>query len=114
MNINMKKTLTIGKIQVEITFKDIKNIHLSVMPPAGEVVVSAPIRMETETVRIYLISRLQWIRSQQKLYFAQERETPREYLYLEKHYLLGKKLKLNIIEGYSDEAYNVKSDQNLQ
>lgn len=34
--------LTIGSVEVEVRFKPIKNLHLSVHPPYGKVTVSSP------------------------------------------------------------------------
>lgn len=104
----MTEYFKLGDIEVHVRFKNIKNIHLSVMPPLGEVVVSAPERMNLDTVRIYCISRLRWIKEQRRPFLEQEREAPREFIYNERHYLFGKKYKLNIIEGFSDQIYSVK------
>jgi hypothetical protein len=41
----MTERLELGKVAVEVTFKDIKNVHLSVYPPKGRVRISAPARM---------------------------------------------------------------------
>jgi predicted metal-dependent hydrolase len=79
-------------------FKDIKNIHLSVNPPEGKVRISAPYRMSLDTVRVFAISKLAWIKQQQQKLRAQERETPREYLDRESHYVWGKRYLLTISE----------------
>jgi predicted metal-dependent hydrolase len=94
----MAKQLKLGDIMVEVIFKDIKNVHLSVYPPAGRVRISAPKRMSPDTVRVFAISKLGWIKQQQKKLREQERETPREYLDRESHYLWGKRYLLKIIE----------------
>ncbi len=72
--------VVIGDIPVDVVLKDIRNIHLSVYPPAGRVRISAPSGMNIETIRLYAISRLGWIKKQQHKLRGQERETPREYL----------------------------------
>jgi hypothetical protein len=94
----LKKQLELGDITVDVVLKDIKNIHLSVYPPNGRVRISAPLRMDMETLRVYAISRLDWIKKQQAKLREQERETPREYLDRESHYLWGKRYLLDIIE----------------
>jgi predicted metal-dependent hydrolase len=78
--------LTKRDIAVEVVKKDIKNVHLSVYPPAGRVKISAPLRMKLETIRVYAIAKLGWIKQQQKKLREQRRETPREYLDRESHY----------------------------
>jgi len=61
----MKEQFNLGEIPVEVVFKDIKNIHLSVYPPIGRVRISAPHRMKLDTIRVYAISKLDWIKRQQ-------------------------------------------------
>lgn len=94
----MTTQIKIGDITVDVVLKDIKNIHLGVYPPSGRVRISAPLRMDIDTIRIFAISKLGWIRQQQKKFQEQERETPREYLDLESHYVWGKRYLLKIIE----------------
>jgi Protein of unknown function DUF45 len=64
---------------VDVVRKPIKNVHLSVLPPAGRVRISAPERMSLDTVRVFAIAKLPWIKKQQQKLQEQERETPREY-----------------------------------
>ena len=102
----MTTQIELGDITVDVVLKDIKNIHLSVYPPAGRVKISAPLRTDIDTIRIFAISRLGWIKQQQKKFQEQERETPREYLDLESHYVWGKRYLLKVIEV--DEAPSVE------
>lgn len=102
----MVTQIKLGDIAVEVVQKDIKNIHLSVYPPAGRVRISAPLRMNLDTIRVFAISKLDWIKQQQKKLRGQERETPREYLDRESHYVWGKRYLLKVIE--SDEAPGVE------
>jgi predicted metal-dependent hydrolase len=90
--------IQLGEITVEVERKDIKNLHLSVYPPTGHVRIAAPLRMELETIRIFAITKLGWIKSQQKKLQEQMRETPREYLDRESHYLWGQRYLLAVIE----------------
>lgn len=89
---------SLGEMEVDVVFKDIKNIHLSVYPPAGKVRVAAPLRMNLDTIRVFTISKIDWIKKQQRKFREQERETPREYLERESHYLWGKRYLMNIVE----------------
>ena len=95
----MPKQINLGDIPVEVVFKDIKNIHLSVYPPNGRVRISAPSKMNLDSLRVYAISKLGWIRQQQQKLREQERETPREYIDRESHYLWGKRYLLYVIEN---------------
>jgi predicted metal-dependent hydrolase len=95
----MAARLDLGGISVDLMFKDIKNVHLSVYPPTGRVCISAPRRLSVESVRAFAISKLGWIKRQQRRLREQSRETPREYLDRESHYLWGKRYLLRVIEG---------------
>lgn len=72
----MAERLDLGEIAVDVTFKKIKNVHLSVYPPVGIVRISAPMRMNLDTVRVFAISKLDWIKQQQRKLQEQDRETP--------------------------------------
>ncbi len=98
----------LGEIAVDVTLKDIKNIHLSVYPPTGAVRISAPLRMALDTIRVFAISKLGWIRQQQKKLREQERETPREYLDRESHYVWGKRYLLQVVEKEAGPLVEVR------
>ena len=97
----MMAQVQLGDIAVDVVKKDIKNVHLSVYPPSGRVRISAPSRMSLDTIRVFAISKLDWIKQQQKKLREQERETPREYLDRESHYVWGKRHLLKVIESNS-------------
>jgi len=90
--------IELGNIKIDVELKNIKNIHLSVYPPNGKVKISAPERMDLDTIRVFTISKLKWIKKQQEAFRNQERETPREYLTKESHYFKGKRYLLKVIE----------------
>jgi predicted metal-dependent hydrolase len=96
----MTKQIELGNIPVDVVLKDIKNVHLSVYPPTGKVRISAPSKMKLDTIRVYAISKLDWIKRQQKKIQEQERETPREYVERESHLVWGRQylLKLNVVK----------------
>lgn len=94
----MVTELQIGDVAVDVILKNIKNIHLSVYPPTGRVRISAPLNSNLDTLRIFAINKLPWIRRNQTKLLNQARETPREYLERESHYVWGKRYLLKIKE----------------
>ncbi|MCG2710999.1 MAG: M48 family metallopeptidase, partial [Candidatus Omnitrophica bacterium] len=90
--------------------KDIKNVHLSVYPPSGRVRISAPLRMDMDTIRVFAISKLNWIRKQQTRFRSQVREAPRECITRESHYYLGKRYLLRVIEHDALPKVTLKHD----
>jgi predicted metal-dependent hydrolase len=104
----MVTQFNLGDIAVDVVQKDIKNIHLSVYPPTGRVHISAPLRMDIDTIRVFAITKLGWIKSQQHKLSEQERETPREYLERESHYVWGRRYLLKIDEQDSPACVELK------
>lgn len=94
----MTTQLQLGDMAIKLAFKDIKNVHLSVHPPNGRVSISAPRHMSPDTVRVFAISKLDWIRRQQNKIREQEREPERDYLDRESHYVWGKRYLLAVVE----------------
>lgn len=94
----MQTQITLAGIVVDVVKKNIKNVHLSVYPPTGRVRIAAPLRMKPETIRVFAISKLAWIKQQQKKLRAQERESPREFLDRESHFVWGKRYLMRIVE----------------
>lgn len=92
----MTETIQLGEISIAVTRKEIKNVHLSVRPPDGHVTLAAPLATRLEVARAYAISKLSWIRDQQKQLASQARETPRQFITRESHYLWGRRYLLNV------------------
>ena len=105
--------IQLGDIAVDVVLKDIKNVHLSVHPPTGRVRISAPKRMRIDTIRVFAISKLAWIRQQQSKLREQERETPREYVERESHYVWGKRHLLTVVESEGSPSIEVKHSRLL-
>jgi predicted metal-dependent hydrolase len=91
-------TLTVRGIDVEIVFKDIKNLHIGVYPPSGRVRVAAPRRLDEDRVRLAVIQRLPWIKQQRQHFLDAARQSEREMTSGETHYVWGSRLRLRIIE----------------
>jgi len=94
----MTETIHLGDIAIAVTRKDVKLVHLSVHPPAGRVSLVAPTGTRLEVARAYAVSKLGWIRDQQAKLRAQARETPRQFVERESHYLWGRRHLLTVVE----------------
>src|SRR5262249_36511346 len=94
----MRTRIKLGVIGVDVVRKDIRNVHLSVHPPTGRVRIAAPERMSLETVRVFAIAKLPWIKKQQRKLQEQERETPREYIDRESHYVWGQSYLMKLVD----------------
>lgn len=94
----MSEVIALGDILIQVTRKDIKNVHLTVHPPNGRVTLVAPTNSRLDIVRAYAISKLGWIKQQQEQFQGQAREAPRKFIERETHYVWGMHRLLTIVE----------------
>ena len=90
--------IVIGDIKVDVVRKNIKNIHLGVYPPNGRVRISVPHLVKEETIKLFVTTKISWLRRQQRKFIEQPRQTPREFKDRESHYYLGIRYLLKIVE----------------
>lgn len=107
----MGDTLDLGGILADVVRKRIKHVHLSVYPPTGRVRISAPEHMALDTIRVFAISKLPWIKGQQRKVQRQERESPRDYIDRESHYLWGKRYLLTVKERVSAPTIDLQHNR---
>jgi predicted metal-dependent hydrolase len=105
--------LQIGSIEVLVVRKPIKNLHLSILPPGGKVRVSSPLRMKDDAIRSLVATRIPWIRKQQAKFQAQERQTPREYVSGESHYVLGRPHRLEVVCDHGHPCVSLKGKNRI-
>lgn len=95
--IETTQQIKVGNYEIDVIRKDIKNLHLSVHPPTGRIRIASPLRVSDEAVRLFAISKIGWIRKNQKKLAAQPRQAQRQYIYRETHYFQGQAYLLNLV-----------------
>jgi predicted metal-dependent hydrolase len=103
-----QKIIAVNDLSVEVIKKDIKNIHVAVCPPNGRVRVATPLKVEDETVKQIVLTKMAWIKRQQKKFGSQERQTKREYVSGESHYFMGNRYRLNVIPTEEKPRIEIK------
>lgn len=91
-------SIDIGDCTIDIVRKNIKHLHLSVYPPTGRIRIATPLNVDDETVRLFAISKLAWIKRNRRNFEKQEREAPRVFKERESHYFNGQRYLLRIKE----------------
>lgn len=92
------KEIIVGGITVQVVRKNIKNLHLAAYPPNGRVRIAVPLHVDDEAVRLAVTSKMGWIRRQQTVYTEQSRQSRREMVTGESHYVRGQRYRLEVIE----------------
>jgi len=106
--------ITLANMKIDIIRKDIKNLHLGVYPPNGRVRIAAPMHFDDETLRLFAISKLPWIKKQQSKFQNQERQTLREYVSGESHYFNGQRYLLKIIDSSSPPSITIRNKKYIE
>ncbi|MFM2661890.1 SprT family zinc-dependent metalloprotease [Vibrio chagasii] len=100
--------VTIAGIELTVNRKAINNIHLSVLPPNGAVRLSVPVTTSEQAIRLAVINKLSWIKQQQADFASQRRQSVREMVSGESHYLWGQRYLLSVIETAGKHYVKVK------
>ena len=108
--------IRVGDLEVEVIKKDIKNIHLGVYPPIGRVRLSAPSSSDNEKIRLFILSKIPWIRKNQRKFKNKERQSPRLYINRESHYFEGRRflLTMDIDPSYKNVVVRKKTTIQLK
>jgi len=108
--------VNVGDLEIEVIKKNIKNIHLGVYPPIGRVRLSAPLSSDNEKIRLFIVSKIPWIRKNQRKFKNKERQSPRLYINRESHYFEGQRylLKLNVDPKNKNSVVLKKTIMQLQ
>ncbi|TCJ90426.1 MULTISPECIES: M48 family metallopeptidase [Dermacoccus] len=103
--------LTVRGIDIDVIYKDIKNLHIGVYPPLGRVRVAAPTRLDDNAVRLAVIQRLPWIKQQRQQFKDAERQSEREMVAGESHYVWGNRYRLKTIERPGGTHFEIDGDR---
>lgn len=105
--------ITISDFSAEVEWKAIKNVHLTIYPPDARIHVSAPLAMTEDAVRLFLITKLPWIRQRVSQILDQNRQTPREYVSGENHYYKGLRYRLKVVYDHLPAKVEVQGNEYL-
>jgi predicted metal-dependent hydrolase len=105
--------LTVRGIDVDVVYKDIKNLHIGVYPPLGRVRVAAPLKLDDDRVRLAIIQRLPWITQQREHFRTANRQSEREMVTGESHHVWGIRHRLKVVERPGRAHVEVDGDRLL-
>ena len=104
----------IGSVAFELLRKPIKHMRINVLPPDGAVQVVAPESFTETAIRLAFIARIPWIKKQQQAFLQQARQSEREWVSGECHYLWGRAYRLQVIEHSGAHHMRQGKDNYLQ
>lgn len=101
-------------IPVEIVRKRIKNLHLAVYPPDGRVRIAVPTHIDDDAVRVAVSTQIAWIHRQQARMRAQPRQSARDMVTGESHYVDGRRYLLRVVERPTRPSIRVVGVRTLE
>ena len=107
--------IVVNGVTVKVVRKAIKNLHLGVYPPHGRVRIAAPLRLSDDAVRLAVVGKLGWIKRQRARFEAQPRQSAREMVSGESHYVFGRRYRMRVIRacGQTKVALRPKATMEL-
>ena len=106
----MNTIIKLDDVEAELAHKRIRNINLRVLPPDGEVRISAPFRTKNEVIYKFAYSKLDWIKKQ-KVRISNNKHESFQYINQETHYFRGRKYKLKVQEKKRDTVVQLLNDE---
>ena len=105
--------IKINNIEIQVIKKKIKNIHLSVHPPDGRVMLAVPEKMKDSDIKKFAKSKISWIEKQRSKFELQEEKVINKFITGEEHLYLGEMYVLNIFETTGKQHVELDNDNNL-
>jgi predicted metal-dependent hydrolase len=106
-------SITVSGIEVQVVRKAIKNLHLGVYPPNGRVRVAAPLAVSDQSVRLAVIGKIGWIRRKQARFEAQPRQSKREMVSGESHYVWGRRYRLDVTDCIGTPSVCLRNNRTM-
>lgn len=103
--------MMVSGVEIEVIKKDIKNMHLSVLPPMGQVRISAPLNASDDAIKLFAITKIAWVKKQIVKFKNQPRQSEREYISGESHYLWGRRYRLQIKPATKANKVEIKANK---
>ncbi|AMD18160.1 hypothetical protein TL18_09120 [Methanobrevibacter sp. YE315] len=105
--------IIIEDLTIILERKNIKNMYLRVLPPNGDIKVSAPLFISDKDIQNFIKSRKDWILEKQKLILENDIKMPLKYKSGETHYLWGKAYRLQLIQNDKIKRVFIDEDKSI-
>ena len=107
-------SLFVQDLEFEVNKKDIKNLHINILPPEGKVRISAPLEMTEESIRLAIVTRITRIKKEMAEMQSYVRESQRQMISGESHYMDGKRYLLEVVEKQEKPVVSISRKKILQ
>lgn len=105
------KKIILNEIEIQLERKMIKNIHLRIKPPYGEVYVSVPKHLSDKRIQEVLELKMAWIIKNKEKFSKQAPKPEKSYLSGELFSLWGKEYPLRVIPFSGERSITLADDE---
>ncbi len=106
--------IEIAGIAISLSQKRIRNLHIRICIPDGEVKISAPLRYNLAQITKFVLQKIDWIKKSQNQIRNLRDEgkiaLPQKFISGEDHYFFGKKLKLELLQNSASNKVVIGED----
>ena len=106
-----KKTIAVAGIEATLIRKKVKNIRVTIVPPDGEVRVTAPKLCPELLIRAFLAERIDWIRTHRDAVKNKHANEPRRFETGETVPLFGTAYALRVLENQKKNGVTLEADR---
>jgi len=89
-------------------------MYLRVRSSEGRIAISAPKHISDETIRLFILSKLDWIKKRSEKLKQQALLTPQEYIEGEVFYVWGQEYSLSIVEKKTPSRVELTQITNIK
>lgn len=91
--------IKVGEVEIHVTRKRIRNMHLRVLPPDGKVIISAPYLLSKRAIERFASSKIGWITRHRERILLSSPVAPYQFISGESHPLFGELLELEVTDS---------------
>lgn len=91
--------IVVEGVEIEVTRKRIKNMHLRIIPPDAKVLISAPYLLSQRSVEKFATSKIGWIKRHRQRILLSSPVAPNQFITGESHTLFGETFKLQLVDS---------------
>ena len=106
-----KKTIAVAGIEATLIRKKVKNIRVTIVPPDGEVRVTAPKLCPELLIRAFLAERIDWIRTHRDAVKNKHANEPRRFETGETVPLFGTAYALRVLENQKKNGVTLEAER---
>lgn len=107
---NTEKRITVAGIEATLVRKNVKTVRITILPPDGEVRISAPRFYPEASIRAFIEQKADWIKKHVEATQTRRSNAPKNYKTGERVWFFGLLYSLHILENQKKTGVSLDAD----